>query len=201
MRRIFALSLVLLMLFAFVGCGDGGDELEATHEAVIEIENYGTIKLELYGNTAPITVENFEKLANSGFYNGLTFHRIIENFMMQGGCPKGDGTGDAGEDIKGEFTNNGVQNNISHKRGVISMARSGSSYYDDYLYYNTASCQFFIVHQDSPHLDGNYASFGMVIEGIEVVDRVCTEAKPIDANGSIPKDQQPIIKSITVTKK
>lgn len=200
MRRIFALSLVLLMLFAFVGCGDGGDELEATHEAVIEIENYGTIKLELYGNTAPITVENFEKLANSGFYNGLTFHRIIENFMMQGGCPKGDGTGDAGEDIKGEFTNNGVQNNISHKRGVISMARSGS-YYDDYLYYNTASCQFFIVHQDSPHLDGNYASFGMVIEGIEVVDRVCTEVKPIDANGSIPKDQQPIIKSITVTKK
>ncbi len=164
-----------------------------THEAVIEIENYGTITLNLYGNIAPITVANFEKLANEGFYNGLTLHRIIKNFMMQGGCPKGDGTGDAGQDIKGEFLENGVYNGISHVRGVISMARGNEP--------DSASSQFFIVHKDSPHLDYKYAAFGMVTSGIEVVDKVCEEAEPTDGNGTIPKEKQPVIKSVTVTKK
>ncbi|MBO5262465.1 MAG: peptidylprolyl isomerase [Clostridia bacterium] len=166
---------------------------QATHEAVIEIENYGTIKLDLYGNIAPITVENFAKLANQGFYNGLTFHRIIEGFMMQGGCPKGDGTGDSGTDIKGEFLANGIFNSIDHKRGVIAMARGNEP--------DSASSQFFIVHKDSPHLNYNYAAFGMVTEGLEVVDKVCTDAKPTDNNGTIAKDQQPKIVSITVTEK
>lgn len=164
-----------------------------THEAVIEIENYGTITLNLYGNIAPITVANFEKLANEGFYDGLTLHRIIKNFMMQGGCPDGDGTGDAGQDIKGEFLENGIYNSISHVRGVISMARGNEP--------DSGSSQFFIVHKDSPHLDYSYAAFGKVTSGIEVVDKICEEAKPTDGNGTIAKENQPIIKSIKVTKK
>jgi len=167
---------------------------EVTHEAVIEIENYGTIKLDLYGNVAPITVENFVKLANEGFYNGLTLHRIIKDFMMQGGCPNGDGTGDSGTDIKGEFLTNHVYTNmVSHVRGVISMARGNEP--------DSGSSQFFIVHKDSPHLDYNYAAFGIVTEGMDVVDRVCEEAEPTDDNGTIAKENQPIIKSVTVTTK
>ena len=168
-------------------------EPEVTHTAIIEINGYGTIELELYGNIAPITVENFEKLANSGFYNGLTFHRIIKDFMMQGGCPEGNGTGDSGTDIKGEFLLNGVYNPISHVRGVISMARGNEL--------DSGSCQFFIVHQDSPHLNDNYAAFGKVTSGMDVVDRICTELEPIDSNGTIIASQQPVITSITVTKK
>ena len=164
-----------------------------THTATIKIEGYGTIELDLYGNIAPITVENFAKLANEGFYNGLTLHRIIEDFMMQGGCPEGNGTGDSGTDIKGEFLLNGVYNNISHVRGVISMARGNEP--------DSGSCQFFIVHKDSPHLDDNYAAFGMVTSGIEVVDKICTDAEPSDSNGTIPADKQPVITSITVTEK
>lgn len=165
----------------------------ATHTATIEIEDYGTIKLDLYGNIAPITVENFVNLANRGFYDGLTFHRIIVDFMMQGGCPEGNGTGDSGTDIKGEFLVNGVYNTISHVRGVISMARGNDP--------DSGSCQFFIVHKDSPHLDDNYAAFGMVTEGLDVVDRICAEAKPTDNNGTIPRENQPVIKSITVSAK
>ena len=178
--------------------GENLKKPEKTHTAKIEIENYGVIELELYGNVAPITVENFEKLANEGFYNGLTFHRIIKGFMMQGGCPKGDGTGDSGKDIKGEFTKNGVLNAITHERGVISMARSGG--YPEADYYNTASCQFFIVHEYSAHLDGNYTAFGRVTSGLDIVDKICAEAKPTDGNGSIKKEEQPVIKSVTVEK-
>lgn len=169
-----------------------------THTAVIEIENYGTIELELYGEEAPVTVVNFAKLANSGFYNGLTFHRIIEGFMMQGGCPKGNGTGGSEKNITGEFTANGFDNSISHLRGVISMARSGSQYYD-YYYYNTASSQFFIVHEDAAFLDGNYAAFGMVTKGMDVVDAVCQSAVVEDSNGSVAKENQPVIKSVAVS--
>ncbi len=179
--------------------GEGSSEFTATHIATIEIEGYGTIVIELYGEVAPITVENFATLANSGFYNGLTFHRVIEGFVMQGGCPKGDGTGDSGTDIIGEFSNNGYNNTISHKRGVISMARGGhSNPVIDKQYYNSASSQFFIVHEDSEFLDGNYAAFGYVVSGMEIVDRICTEAKPSDGNGSIPKDKQPKITSLVV---
>ena len=133
-------------------------------KAIIDIKDYGTIKIELNPNEAPITVENFVKLAKSGFYNGLTFHRVIKGFMIQGGCPKGNGTGGPGYEIKGEFSANGVQNNISHKRGVISMARA----YDP----NSAGSQFFIMHKDGTFLDGQYAAFGETVEGIEVVDKI-----------------------------
>ena len=133
-------------------------------KAIIDIKDYGTIKVELNPKEAPITVENFVKLANSGFYNGLTFHRVIKGFMIQGGCPKGNGTGGPGYEIKGEFAANGVPNNISHKRGVISMARA----YDP----NSAGSQFFIMHKDGNFLDGQYAAFGETVEGIEVVDKV-----------------------------
>ena len=133
-------------------------------KAIIDIKDYGTIKVELNPKEAPITVENFVKLAKSGFYNGLTFHRVIKGFMIQGGCPKGNGTGGPGYEIKGEFAANGVPNNISHKRGVISMARA----YDP----NSAGSQFFIMHKDGNFLDGQYAAFGETVEGIEVVDKV-----------------------------
>ena len=132
--------------------------------AEIEMENGGLIKLELYHNIAPITVENFVKLANEKFYDGLIFHRVIAGFMIQGGDPNGIGTGGPGYQIKGEFAINGVQNDISHERGVISMARSMS--------YNSAGSQFFICHADSTFLDGQYAAFGKTIEGIDVVDQI-----------------------------
>lgn len=167
-----------------------GQNFEVTHYATIEIENHGTIKLELYGKEAPITVENFVNLANSGFYNGLTFHRIIEGFMMQGGDPNGNGSGGSDEDIFGEFTENGYDNNILHIRGAISMARSNDP--------DSASSQFFIMHRDSTALDGQYAAFGMVREGIAVVDRICKKAEPTDNNGTISKTEQPVIKSITI---
>lgn len=131
---------------------------------VIEMENGKEIKLELFPEKAPITVANFEKLVGEGFYDGLTFHRVIEGFMIQGGCPKGDGTGGPKERIKGEFSANGVPNDIKHERGVISMARSMDP--------NSAGSQFFIMHQNAPHLDGQYAAFGKVVEGMEAVDEI-----------------------------
>ena len=132
--------------------------------AKIVVKDYGIIRVELDREHAPITVDNFVKLVNSGFYNGLTFHRIIKGFMIQGGCPKGNGTGGPGYTIKGEFSSNGVNNPLLHKRGVISMARA--------MHPDSAGSQFFIMHQDAPHLDGQYAAFGHVIEGIEVVDAI-----------------------------
>ncbi|MGN0696151.1 MAG: peptidylprolyl isomerase [Oscillospiraceae bacterium] len=133
---------------------------------VIEMENGKKIKLELYPDVAPITVENFEGLVKSGFYDGLIFHRVIEGFMIQGGDPEGTGMGGSGKNIKGEFAANGVKNDLKHSRGVISMARS--------MMPNSASSQFFIMHKDAPHLDGNYAAFGKVVEGIEVVDEIAS---------------------------
>ena len=132
--------------------------------ATINVKNYGTIKILLRDDIAPISVDNFISLANKGFYNGLTFHRVIKGFMVQGGCPKGNGTGGPGYTIKGEFLVNGVNNPLSHKRGVISMARA--------LDYNSAGSQFFIVHKDATYLDGQYASFGEPVSGIEVVDKI-----------------------------
>ena len=131
---------------------------------IIELENGKQIKLELYPEIAPETVANFEKLVNKGFYNGLTFHREIYGFMIQGGCPHGNGTGNSGEHIKGEFAANGFENDLKHTRGVISMARAADP--------NSASCQFFIMHKDAPHLDGSYAAFGKVIEGMDAVDEI-----------------------------
>lgn len=160
------------------------------HHAEIVIKDYGTIALELDADVAPITVENFAELVNKGFYNGLTFHRIISGFMIQGGDPQGTGMGGSDKEIKGEFAANGVKNNISHTRGVISMARATA--------YDSASSQFFIVHQDSKFLDGNYAGFGRVTSGIEIVDKICANTKVEDNNGTVLKANQPIIEKITM---
>ena len=156
----------------------------------ISIKNYGKIQLELEPEYAPITVENFLTLIKSGFYDGLTFHRIIKNFMMQGGDPEGTGIGGSKNNIKGEFKANGVNNPISHLRGVISMARRG----DDN---NSASSQFFIVHQDSTFLDGEYAAFGKVISGIDVVDKVCNTVKSEEGSGAVI-GEKPVIEYIKV---
>lgn len=131
---------------------------------VIEMENGKKIKIELYPDIAPISCENFEKLVKSGFYDGLTFHRVIPGFMIQGGCPKGNGTGGPGWNIKGEFSSNGVKNDLKHTRGVLSMARS--------MMPDSAGSQFFIMHEDAPHLDGQYAAFGKGIDGREVEDEI-----------------------------
>ena len=154
--------------------------------AIIEVEKFGTIEVELYKDAAPITVDNFVKLANKGFYNGLTFHRIIKGFMIQGGCPKGNGTGGPGYSIKGEFSANGVNNPIKHERGVISMARAMDP--------NSAGSQFFIMHQAAPHLDGQYAAFGKVTKGIEVVDAIAS----VQTNYFDAPLQKVVIKSIKV---
>ncbi len=198
MKRVLLCLLSLcLMLTAFSGCGQKEDSgawpgtlLTGKHYAEIVVENYGRIVVELDADVAPITVTNFVKLAEQKFYDGLTFHRVMNGFMMQGGDPDGNGSGGSPNNIKGEFTYNGVQNNISHKRGVISMARTNDP--------NSASSQFFIMHKDSPHLDGQYAAFGHVVEGIEVVDGVCTSTPVVDDNGTVPAKNQPKITSVRV---
>ena len=169
---------------------DTSKELTGTHHAEIEVKDYGTIDVELDADTAPITVTNFVKLAQEGFYDGLTFHRIMDGFMIQGGDPNGDGTGGSDENIKGEFSNNGVDNDISHTRGTISMARASDP--------DSGSSQFFIVQTDSTFLDGDYAGFGHVTEGMDIVDKICEDAKPTDNNGTIPADEQPVIETIKI---
>ena len=160
------------------------------HHVEIEVQDYGTITVELDADAAPITVENFLKLAREGFYDGLTFHRIMAGFMMQGGDPQGTGLGGSEQTIKGEFSANGVENSLSHTRGAISMARSQA--------YDSASSQFFICHADSTFLDGQYACFGYVTDGMDVVDAVCEAAEPTDSNGTIPAAAQPVITAIRV---
>lgn len=169
---------------------DTSKELTGIHHADINIRDYGEIQVELDADTAPVTVTNFVKLVQDDFYDGLTFWRIMDGFMMQGGDPKGNGTGGSGETIKGEFSSNGVDNDISHTRGTISMARSTDP--------DSASSQFFIVQSDSTFLDGDYAAFGHVTEGMDIVDKICKEAKPTDDNGSIKADEQPVIESIRI---
>ena len=146
----------------------------------ITMQNGKTIDIELNPETAPITCENFEKLVKQGFYNGLTFHRVIPGFMIQGGCPKGNGTGGPGWTIKGEFAHNGVANPIKHTRGVISMARAMDP--------NSAGSQFFIMHADAPHLDGDYAAFGHVVSGMDAVDEIADT--PTDWND---KPRTPVV--------
>lgn len=169
------------------------ETISGKHKVAIEIADYGTITLELNADVAPITVANFLNLTESGFYNGLTFHRIMEGFMMQGGDPEGTGMGGSDIDIKGEFSANGVPNNLSHTRGAISMARNGYSM-------DSGSSQFFIVHKDSTFLDGQYACFGYVTEGMDVVDAVCVYSSSVvtDDNGSVPASAQPVITSVTI---
>lgn len=196
-RRWLAGVLVLVLVIGVALLGNGNKQQSSSAEPVgdyiaeIEIQDYGTITVALDGTAAPRTVENFVALAESGFYDGLTFHRIMEGFMMQGGDPKGDGTGGTENKIVGEFEANGIKNPLSHTRGAISMARAKDP--------NSASCQFFIVHEDSTFLDGDYAAFGYVTEGIEVVDAICAAAEPVDGNGGIPAAEQPVIVAVTIT--
>ena len=169
---------------------EDGELLTGLHHVTIDVQDYGTISLELDADTAPISVTNFINLANEGFYDGLTFHRIISGFMIQGGDPNGNGTGGSEKTIKGEFSANGVENDISHVRGVISMARANDP--------DSGSSQFFIVHEDSTSLDGQYAAFGHVTEGMDVVDAIC-EAVPVqDKNGTVAAADQPVITAVTV---
>ena len=164
--------------------------LTGLHHVTIDVQDYGTISLELDADTAPISVTNFINLAKDGFYDGLTFHRIISGFMIQGGDPNGNGTGGSEKTIKGEFSANGVENDISHVRGVISMARANDP--------DSGSSQFFIVHEDSTFLDGQYAAFGHVTDGMDVVDAIC-EAVPVqDNNGTVAAADQPVITAVTV---
>lgn len=198
------LIMLMLVVLGITGCGttnsagDSGKEDSANQEkdtskrhAEITIKNYGTIKVELDADEAPITVANFVKLAKEGFYDGLTFHRIISGFMIQGGDPEGTGMGGSDETIKGEFSENGVENKISHVRGTISMARS--------LDMDSASSQFFIMHEDNTNLDGQYAGFGKVTEGMEIVDKICEDTPVVDDNGTVEADKQPVIESIKIT--
>ena len=205
MRRTLCVLLALLMLPALAACGrktepdpaaapaaeSAAETFQTVRHAEITVKDYGVIKLELDEGTAPITVANFIKLAQSGFYDGLTFHRIMDGFMIQGGDPKGNGTGGADEKIRGEFLQNGVPNPISHVKGVISMARSQDP--------DSASSQFFITVADATFLDGGYAAFGRVTEGMEIAEQIAKDARPVDNNGTIPPEQQPVIESIVVT--
>ncbi len=222
---ILVLGLIVWMVFAFVSGNNNKNKEEETssyteteetaedgviyepvidldensvYYADIEVADYGTITVELDQDAAPVTVSNFVNLANNGFYNGLTFHRIIEDFMMQGGDPNGNGTGgntdEEGNEVNiiGEFSDNGYENNLSHTRGTISMARTSNDN-------NSASSQFFIVHKDSTDsLDGQYAAFGCVSEGMDIVDAICETAEPTDSNGTISAESQPVITSITI---
>ena len=192
MKKMIALFTALMLVAClFAGCKDEESASGGKHHVEIDVKDYGTITLELDADAAPITVENFLKLANEGFYNGLTFHRIVSGFMVQGGDPEGTGFGGSDETIKGEFSANGVENPLSHTRGAISMARNSLSM-------DSASSQFFIVHQDSTFLDGQYACFGYVTDGMDVVDAICRDAKPTDGNGTIPAAEQPVITEVRV---
>ncbi len=185
-KKIFLLILLVISVFTLTACNE--DEKVNVN---IEIKDYGTISLELYPDIAPITVDNFVTLVKNKFYDGLTFHRIIDGFMIQGGDPSGTGFGGSETKIKGEFAANGVKNDLKHERGVISMARGS---YD----YNSASSQFFIVQTTYPSLDGQYAAFGKVTKGIEIVDEICKNTPVEDNNGKVLKENQPIIEKIYI---
>lgn len=198
MKKLFKFGMVMLLAISLVGCGGDNDSkdkkddlLSGNHHAVIDVKDYGVIKVELNADEAPITVTNFVKLAKDGFYDGLTFHRIINGFMIQGGDPEGNGTGGSDETIKGEFSANGVDNVLKHTRGAISMARSQD--------YDSASSQFFIMHETNDSLDGQYAVFGYVYEGMDIVDKIATSVPVTDNNGTVEAQNQPVINSIKIT--
>ena len=214
MKRLISIILMAALLsLCLTGCGDTRENADKSTAKTTKKESfaekkdagtsnsqyltgkhhaeYGKLELELDADVAPITVTNFVNLAKKGFYNGLTFHRIMSGFMIQGGDPNGDGTGGSEETIKGEFKSNGIENTMSHKRGVISMARTQNDP-------DSASSQFFIVQADSDFLDGDYAAFGKVTAGMDIVDKICQSVQPIDNNGTVPADQQPKITAIKV---
>lgn len=193
---VLILIIVIFFLSQKLSKSNGQDDMElltGKYNVLIDVKDYGRITLELDADKAPITVTNFINLVNDKFYDGITFHRIINGFMIQGGDPTGTGYSGSGKTIKGEFSDNGVENDISHVRGVISMARSGNSY-------DSASSQFFIVHKDSTFLDGKYAAFGYVTDGMDVVDKIAESVETEDDNGTVSKENQPVINSIRVIK-
>ena len=195
MKKFSAILLAALcLLTALCGCGKKEDNdspyLKGKHHVEIDVKDYGVIAVELDADTAPISVTNFVMLANEGFYDGLTFHRVMTGFMIQGGDPDHNGRGGSPNHIRGEFEANGVKNDISHVRGVLSMARAKD--------FNSGSSQFFIVHEDSTFLDGNYAGFGWVTSGMEVVDAICQDTPVTDDNGTVSFAFQPVINSIKV---
>lgn len=186
MKRMYALLILVILLFT--ACSNGGEETSSSEHPVIRItmENGGVIEMELYPEIAPKTVENFLKLTKEGFYDGLIFHRVIPDFMIQGGDPDGQGTGGPGYTIEGEFSSNGFENDLSHERGVVSMARSQDP--------NSAGSQFFIMHRNGEFLDGEYAAFGKVTKGMEVVDEIVMSQR--DAMDKPLEDQ--VMKTVEV---
>lgn len=209
-KKVLAIMLTAVLAFNLTACGGSDSKKDKTtkenntseasnkdenllsglHHVEIDVKDYGTIAVELDADSAPISVTNFIKLAKDKFYDGLTFHRVIDGFMIQGGDPDGNGTGGSDETIKGEFKNNSVDNKISHVRGTISMARSMDP--------DSASSQFFIVQSDSTYLDGDYAGFGKVTSGMDVVDKISKETKVEDNNGTVLSENQPVISTIKV---
>lgn len=200
MKKWMKVFFVLLIVVSLVGCSSSKTTektkktktLKGNYQVEIKIKDYGTIYAEIDADTAPITVTNFVNLCKNHFYDGLTFHRIIKDFMIQGGDPNGDGTGGSDETIKGEFTDNGVENPLKHTRGALSMARSQDN--------DSASSQFFIVQKTASHLDGQYAVFGYVYEGMDIVDKICDDVQVEDNNGTVTKENQPVIESIRCQK-
>lgn len=211
MKTIFKFTISFMLALTLVGCSQDEEEEDGTmipleeseqteinyddylsgdYYIEIEVEGYGVIEATLYADIAPITVTNFITLIEEGFYDGLTFHRIIDGFMIQGGDPLGNGTGGSDNTIIGEFSSNGYVNDLSHTRGVLSMARSSA--------YDSASSQFFIMHSDSTYLDGSYAAFGLVTSGMDVVDAIVEDAIVEDSNGTVSSENQPVITSIIV---
>lgn len=200
MKKWMKVFFVLLTVVSLVGCSSSKTTektkktktLKGNYQVEIKIKYYGTIYAEIDADTAPITVTNFVNLCKNHFYDGLTFHRIIKDFMIQGGDPNGDGTGGSEETIKGEFSDNGVENPLKHTRGALSMARSQDN--------DSASSQFFIVQKTASHLDGQYAVFGYVYEGMDIVDKICDDVQVEDNNGTVAKENQPVIESIRCQK-
>lgn len=210
-KRYFSFILITMLtcLFVLVGCGNVNNKEESNTQsktsesnenspsseskdlpiATITVDGYGVIQAELYPETAPNTVNNFIDLANKNFYNNLKFHRVIKGFMIQGGDPKGDGTGGPGYSIKGEFTSNGFPNSLKHTKGVLSMARTQNP--------DSAGSQFFIMSGDAPNLDGDYAAFGKVISGMDVVDKI----QNVETNSADAPKKDVVITSITVDTK
>lgn len=200
MKKWMKVFFVLLTVVSLVGCSSSKTTektkktktLKGNYQVEIKVRDYGTIYAEIDADTAPITVTNFVNLCKKHFYDGLTFHRIIKDFMIQGGDPNGDGTGGSDETIKGEFSDNGVENPLKHTRGALSMARSQDN--------DSASSQFFIVQKTASYLDGQYAVFGYVYEGMDIVDKICDDVQVEDNNGTVKKENQPVIESIRCQK-
>lgn len=200
MKKWMKVFFVLLTVVSLVGCSSSKTTektkktktLKGNYQVEIKVKDYGTIYAEIDADTAPITVTNFVNLCKKHFYDGLTFHRIIKDFIIQGGDPNGDGTGGSDETIKGEFSDNGVENPLKHTRGALSMARSQDN--------DSASSQFFIVQKTASYLDGQYAVFGYVYEGMDIVDKICDDVQVEDNNGTVKKENQPVIESIRCQK-